>query len=206
MAVHYTGALEDVDEVRARIINAIDRPIEQLSITDICQAANITKQTFYSRFSSKYDIANWYCMQSEKQTLYQIGRTLSWEDGVLAHFLAISKQSKLLRWTSFNGEKDTGEATKVRHRAALLETLEGYRGVVVDQRLKFLIEAYLEMEIYLSGEWFRTGCNPSAEVFASYYLDCIPTKLYNALQLPKESSLQDVQDPDEPFSRFYPKK
>lgn len=206
MTGHHMGSLEDIDEIRVRIIKAIDRPIEQLSIDDICQVASISKQTFYSRFSSKYDIANWYCARFEERTLCQIGRTLTWEEGVLAHFTTISKQSNFLRWTSYNGSKDTGEATKVRRRAAILETLQNHRKVEVDQRLQFLIEAYLDMEIFLCAEWFRVGCNPSADIFTTYYLDCVPAKLYQAMQLPSSEAQQIEKTLEEPFSRFYPSK
>ena len=91
MLNEYAGSIEDIDEIRIRIIEAIDRPIDELSIRDICARAHISKQTFYSRFSSKYDIANWFCARFEERTLNQIGRTLTWEEGVLAHFKTIAQ-------------------------------------------------------------------------------------------------------------------
>lgn len=202
MLNEHAGSIEDIDEIRIRIIEAIDRPIDELSIRDICARAHISKQTFYSRFSSKYDIANWFCARFEERTLNQIGRTLTWEEGVLAHFKTIAQQKEFLARTSLNGGKDRGEATKARRRRAIVETLTQCRGVTLNMRFRFLIEAYLEMEVFLCGEWFRSGFTPAPEEFSSYYIGCVPGELYDLLELPKDERAI-CESENEPFARFY---
>lgn len=47
-------------EAKIKILHAVDRPIEQLSLEEICARAGISRQTFYKHFDSKYSIGLWY--------------------------------------------------------------------------------------------------------------------------------------------------
>lgn len=193
----------DIDDVRMRIIDAIDEPVADLTVEAICKKAGISKQTFYSRFSSKFDIANWFCAYYESMFLYEIGRTLSWEDGLYALFSTYETRRDFLQFSATH-TPDNGTETKSRHREALKETLEHHRGVRLTQDVVFLIEAYLEIEVFLVGEWFRAGLSPCAEKFTELFIDCIPMKFYNLLNI--EGAAPTYPDPasGHPFTRYYP--
>lgn len=172
---------DDIDDVRRRIIDVIDKPIVDFTVEEICAKAHVSKQTFYSRFSSKFDIVNWYCARCEQAFLYEIGRTLSWEDGLGALFATYEDKCSFLHIASIRTLDDGGE-TKARHRDVLKETLT-QRGICMTQEIAFLIEAYLELEVYLVGEWFRSNFALDAGSFTRLFIDCIPCKLYELLQV-----------------------
>jgi|GEM_PF-454632 len=196
---------DDIDDVRNRVFAAVDRPLDQLTVEEICQKAGISKQTFYTRFSSKFDISNWFCHHYEAQFLYEVGRTLTWEEGLLALFKTYASRGRFLYYTSLQQHSDV-EPTKARHRAAIVETLENHRGVKVTQDVAFLIEAFLELEVFLAGEWFKAGLNPAPEAFAKLFLECIPRKLYDLMQLPDKPGQPNTQAPGSLFARYYPQK
>lgn len=196
---------DDIDEVRNRVFAAVDRPLGSLTVEDICQKAGISKQTFYTRFSSKFDISNWFCHHYEAKFLYEVGRTLTWEEGLLALFRTYAARGRFLYYTSTQTHADV-DPTKSRHRAAIVETLEDYRGVKVTQDIAFLIEAFLELEVFLAGEWFKADLNPSPEKFTELFLECIPRKLYDLMQLPEGTSQAERQDSGSLFARYYPQK
>ena len=192
-----------IDGVRRKIIDAVDQPLARLTVNDICQKAGISKQTFYSRFSSKYDIPNWFCAYHEKIFLYEIGRTLSWEDGLGGLFGAYENRRDFLYFTSIQ-TRDTGSETKARHRMVLKETLERYRGIPVTHDVKFLIEAFLELEVFLAGEWFRSGMSPCGDVFTKLFIDCVPARLYSMLQIENRPSTRQDEHDNDLFARYYP--
>lgn len=193
---------EGVDDVRLSIIAAIDAPIEKLSVKEICKKAGVSKQTFYSRFTSKYHIANWYAEHCEKRSLNEVGRTLSWEEGLGLLFGAYEAHRSLFFNTSIQ-TKDLGMETKTRRRRIVVETLERYRKVAITDELIFLIEAYLELEVFLAGAWFKANLSPASKTFTAYYIDCIPKKLYETMQLPETEAVGETVSGNL-FSKYYP--
>lgn len=207
MTRHILLVHNDIDDVRQRIIDAVDRPVVDMTVEDICRKTGISKQTFYSRFSSKFDIANWFCAHYEQMFLYEIGRTLSWEDGLGALFGIYETKRDFLCLSAVR-TIDDGTETKSRHREILKETIGRYREVQVTRDVVFLIEAYLELEVFLVGEWFRSSLRPDAEAFTQLFIDCIPRKFYDLLCI--ESVDRGIMQAPSceanttSFSRYYP--
>lgn len=197
-----THVRNDIDDVRRRIIDAIDKPIVDFTVEEICAKAHVSKQTFYSRFSSKFDIVNWYCAQCERAFLYEIGRTLSWEDGLGALFATYEDKCSFLHMTSVR-TVDNGDEAKARHRDVLKETVAQH-GICMTQEIAFLIEAYLELEVYLVGEWFRSNFALDAGSFTRLFIDCIPRKLYELLQIQSTGAHTTRERSGAMFSRQYP--
>jgi AcrR family transcriptional regulator len=194
---------DDIDDVRIAVINAVDEPLVDMTVESICKKAGISKQTFYSRFSSKFDIANWLCRRYETMFLYEIGRTLSWEDGLSSLFSGYEQWRDFLYLSSVRS-LDDGTETKSRHREVLKETLVHYRDVPLNRDAAFLIEAYLEVEVFLVGEWFRSRMIPDAAEFARLFIDCIPRRFYELLQTQTVTCDDLSGEPAVPFGRYYP--
>ena len=49
-------------KTKMRILHAVDRSLDCMTISEICKKANISRQTFYRHFRSKYDIPWWFCI------------------------------------------------------------------------------------------------------------------------------------------------
>lgn len=45
---------------KMRILHAVNKSLDQITVGEICHNAGISRQTFYRHFESKYDIPWWY--------------------------------------------------------------------------------------------------------------------------------------------------
>jgi len=170
-------------EMKMRIAAAIDAPIDQLSVLDICKKAEISRQTFYNHFESKYDVAPWFCRVYEERFLNEIGRTLSWRDGLVGHFEAIANGRSLLSFTTRSRWESEEIERKRRQRAiVLVATAREYRDTRVDDALLFCVRAYTHIEERMAGEWFADGMR-EPKAFALLLEECVPRRLHQALAI-----------------------
>jgi len=171
-------------QIKMRIAHSVDRPIDELSVADICSKAGISRQTFYKNFESKYAISRWFARLSEERYLDQIGRTLSWRDGLTMHATMLSTERSLFLRSSHNRWEASLIQKVQRHRVCtLVTTLRDYRHVEPNDALMFSVTAYTHLEEHMFMEWFAGGMTPEPETFASYLVDCVPRRLYEALAL-----------------------
>lgn len=50
-------------------LRSVTRPIDEMTVKELCRETGISRQTFYTYFESKYDIAYWYMELCETATL-----------------------------------------------------------------------------------------------------------------------------------------
>ena len=76
------GILDDEDvRMRLRIMHAVDKSLDQIKVTDLCEKIGISRQMFYRYFDSKYSLHWWWPMHVHKFYLIEVGRTMDWETG-----------------------------------------------------------------------------------------------------------------------------
>ena len=58
------GSIFDSPEIKTKlkILHAVDKSLDRITISEICENADISRQTFYRHFKSKYDIPSWHTM------------------------------------------------------------------------------------------------------------------------------------------------
>ena len=66
---------------KMKILHAVDKSLDQITVAEICRNAGISRQTFYRHFESKYDIPWWYSIFCRQFYLNEIGRTIDWRTG-----------------------------------------------------------------------------------------------------------------------------
>lgn len=173
-------------KVKMDIVHAVDRNLDELSVSQICENSHVSRPTFYKHFASKYVIAEWYDLFCMEHYLNKIGRTLSWREGLVKHHLMLEKEKNLFLFCSLKADKQATTSLEwmIRHRVeVLVETLRTNRDVEPDAGMLFLVSAYARMEQQMGALWCVQGMVPEAEVFATYLEECVPRRLYDALQL-----------------------
>lgn len=73
-------------KTKMRILHAVDRSLDCMTISEICKKANISRQTFYRHFRSKYDIPWWFCIFCRQFYLNESGAPLVGELGIITIF------------------------------------------------------------------------------------------------------------------------
>jgi len=174
-------------EIEMRILHAIDRPIQRISVDEICKRAGISRQTFYRHFKSKEVVPAWYSAWCEQFYLDEIGRTLSWEIGYGQHMRLMCKEATFLSTALHEGIEPPyfgGYPVSVRRKRVLLDTLRDYRHVAITDDMLFCVEAFVHIETEVFARWCKEGLTRESSLYARRMLSIVPPMLYAALQLP----------------------
>lgn len=180
-------------EIRAKmnILHAVDKSLDKMTVSEICRNANITRQTFYRHFKSKYDIPWWHTIFCRQFFLDRIGRSLTWETGYYHHLQLIAEEEGFYRKSlqySINTPYGRTVLPEQRKRV-LVNTLRTYRGIEPNENMMFLIGYFTKTETEVINDWFRSSEPVNLEQWTDDLVSLIPHRLYMALQ-PNEA--QDV--------------
>ena len=77
---------------KMKIMHAVDKSLDRVTISEICEKAGISRQTFYRHFKSKYDIPWWFSIFCRQFYLNEIGRTIDWRTGYYHHIRLIATE------------------------------------------------------------------------------------------------------------------
>lgn len=165
------------------ILHAVDRPLDELSVREICGKAGISRDTFYRHFNSKYGIPVWHGKLVQSLYLDQAGRTTDWETGYCHDFRLLAEERDFYAFAFKHLGRFNDEFPEMNeHRkAVLLETLRDWHGVDVDDGLMFCLDAFVMLETVLVTRWLRAGCDKTPEVFAKRMMSVIPAALLEAM-------------------------
>ncbi len=173
------------DETKLRIFHAFDRNIEDLTVDSICRKAGVSRPTFYHHFSSKYDVAVWSGIFICRQTVDQIGRTLTWEEGLRAYFeLGISELTHLGYMRARAEAYEKIVQARVDHRCNTIEETMLSRGAEVSALMRRVIKGYVKVEQHLSEERTEPGQSQDVDEIVKMTLSFTPPVLYEALREP----------------------
>ena len=82
---------------KMKILHAVDKSLDRITIAEICENAGISRQTFYRHFQSKYDIPWWHSIFCRQFYLNEIGRTIDWKTGYYHHLRLIAQERDFYR-------------------------------------------------------------------------------------------------------------
>lgn len=176
-------------ETRWHILEAINRPVDKMTVEGICERARISKPTFYRCFTSKYDVIPWWISWCDDRSLALIGSEYSWQKGLL---LAGDLYAPIADRIAFVEDRGSGfhtceQRAEVRHLEESLSRAIRMHTGQVSEAMAFCIRSFsfLQNEILLA--LCRQG-SFSSEAFAEMALAVVPRKLHDALAMPAESS------------------
>ena len=170
-------------EAKIKILHAVDRPIEQLSLEEICARAGISRQTFYKHFDSKYSIGLWYSNFCNQYILFQVGRRYSWHDALEMHFAMLCKELDFLtRSVTGNLRKQLGDEQRLTLREEWSRTLAERGAAGVDREMAFYVATFSSILVESTGAWLMdSGEAVPVEEHLRWVENCIPRPLYQAM-------------------------
>lgn len=62
---------------KMKILHAVNKSLDKITIAEICENAGISRQTFYRHFESKYDIPWWYSIFVASSILMKLAERLT---------------------------------------------------------------------------------------------------------------------------------
>ena len=170
---------------KMKILHAVDRSLDQITISDICRNAGVSRQTFYRHFQSKYDIPAWHIIFCRQFYLNEIGRTVDWRTGYYHHLRLLSHEMdfyhKSIQYTINTPFGRT--VLPENRRMVLLDTLQNYRRVPIDDNLRFIVETFARLECEVLNDWFRSDAPVDLQRWTDDMVSLVPPRLYKALEL-----------------------
>lgn len=171
-------------EMKMRILHAVDRPLTDITVHEICEKCGISRQTFYYHFQSKQDIAYWHADLCQQLYLDEIGRTLGWSEALHNHFAMLAEERSFYQFVVTHASPHPGDGARmIAHREqTLLETLAEYHGIAdPTPTLRFCVKAYAHVESTFAIQWFRRGMDTDPAEFAEMIEAIVPRELYALL-------------------------
>ncbi len=162
-------------------MHAVDRPIDELTCAAICERAGVSRQLFYRYFDSKFDIPFWYTLECDRASIAEIGRTLTWREGLEDFFTLLYDERDTFR--HFAASKDSRAA---RHRAddrrseVFSETIALNGGKLTDD-LIFFSEMYANSFNKALALWISDGMTRSPVHMAQLLYELAPLPLREAV-------------------------
>ena len=182
-------------KTKMKILDAVDKSLDQISIAEICRNAGVSRQTFYRHFNSKYDIPCWHSIYCRQFYLNEIGRTVDWNTGYYHHLRLIDQKRSFYRKSiQYSINSPFGHTVMPANReAVLLETLEKYRGISPDANMRFIVTTFSKLECEVLNEWFRSDESTDLIRWTEDLVSLVPHRLYEALDI--EGTLQSSVSP-----------
>ncbi|MEG0323834.1 MAG: helix-turn-helix domain-containing protein [Raoultibacter sp.] len=176
-------------KTKLKILRSIDCSLKTVSVREICKKCGVSRATFYYHFKSKNEIPLWYSKLIQKFTLSEVGRTLSWEEGLRVHFGLLYKEREFYVSTIDMVGQDFSKANMRSHRRdCLVETLTHFCNIPLTEEFEFYIGAYIDMEIERAQRWFASGMMIDSDTFARYLCNSVPRPLYEAFSITSKPS------------------
>lgn len=173
-------------EMKMRILHAVDRPLTDITVQEICDNCGISRQTFYYHFQSKQDIAYWHADFCQQLYLDEIGRTLGWAEGLHSHFNMLAEERPFYQLVVTHANPHPGDGARmIAHREqTLLKTLAECHGIAdPTPTLRFCVKTYAHVESTFAIQWFRRGMDTGPDEFAEMIEAIVPRELYDLLNV-----------------------
>lgn len=170
------------DETKREIAAAFEeimqqKPIDKIRVTEVAQAAGVTKQTFYRHFTDKYELMEFCFRQMFAEPIEGIRTSVAFDHCVRA-LLTTAADHKQFCLNAF-GSNDVNSLFKAMRdvvREAMLVRIESH-GVVDEGEIKFMADFYVKGLTGLTRRWLSVGMDLSLDTISNYAVSCLPAKL-----------------------------
>ena len=179
-------------DLKLEVVHALDtlmteESLDRISVKHICDAANISRATFYRYFEDKFDIVQWYLEFLSTKGVDRIGRSLSWYEG---YFISTALVHDNIQFFT-NASKSTDRNSLVNiaprfRRDTMARTLVDYRGVEMTEHLRYQVNAVAALETTMFPAWHTGHIDCSLEEACEWMVECIPHELFELLNTPLE--------------------
>ena len=171
---------------KMRIVNALSRlahdsRFENITVKDICQAAGISRQTFYRHFASKFDAVNWLWITLEQDCIRRLGRDLTWHESLLIMFGHARDYFDFFKATRSEGMESSFDFGVKARATCLADTITDQLGLPLTPDLKLQIEFFAVGEAYTIESLMASSDSLDAEDLARQMEKCVPGELKDLL-------------------------
>lgn len=158
-------------------------PLDRITVTEIVEACEVTRPTFYRYFKDKYDLVNWYFDILAQKSFRQMGISLSLREGLVTKFQLMMAE-RIFFTSAFSSSAQNClidydyECIYQFYKDVIHKKEEG----LLTPEIDFLLRMYCRGSIYMTAEWTKHKMPLAPEEIAERLLDALPPKLYELLK------------------------
>ena len=138
----------------------LSKPLDKITVTDICEDCGISRMTFYYHFKDIYDLVEWVCLEDARVALDGKKTYDTWEEGYLRIFDAVLENKPFILNVYRCADREQVENYLYRLTYDLLDGVveEKAAGLSVRPEDKaFLANFYKYAFVGLMLDWIRQG-------------------------------------------------
>lgn len=179
-------------ETRLKIVQAIaqlakeSNDIDKVSVVQICERAGVSRPTFYSYFSDKYEAIQWYVSLAFQQSLALVGHELTFYEGIERIIWMIDEDRDLYSAAYVNHNEYYSVTARSEHALydIMMQTIKD-NGIDFNPTLQFQLKVWGRMASVLGAEYtLPEYADVSPEEYARMMTSCIPRELLAAMDEP----------------------
>ena len=169
--------------MKFNILHSLEKPIDDMSVGDICKKAGISRQTFYNHFESKYQIAYWFMDFAFTTFFERIGTDLSWNDGVLTTMEFIGSEREHLQHAFARNPEDNEVEPQLEKRKQKMLDLLSRNGAAINDEMIFYVNFHISQGNQLIVDWCLGTYELSPKLMAKYFTGCTPVAILQAMNV-----------------------
>lgn len=154
------------------------KPVDKITVQNIVDGCQMTRQTFYRNFKDKYDLINWYFDKLVLESFAQIGVDKTICQSLSEKFQFIQKESVF-----FTGAFRSDDYNSLKEHD--FELIMGfYTDLLIRRRqeplsgeIEFLLEMYCRGSVYMTVKWVLSGMPKTPQDMAKTLVEAMPPKL-----------------------------
>lgn len=169
-------------------------PVENITVKQLTEKCQITRQTFYRNFLDKYDLINWYFDKLLLKSFEYMGCGSTVYDALTRKFTYIREEQTFFREAFRYDDQNSLR----QHDFELILDFYGNMirektGKLPEENIHWLLEMYCQSSIYMTIKWVMGGLDCTPEELAAILVDAMPEKLvdiFMKLGILKQETLQ----------------
>lgn len=159
-----------------------EKAFKDVTVSDICARAGVSRQTFYRHFASKFDAANWFWHEMATRYMMRVGRDMQWRESLGYLFENVADYLAFFAEAGKEGGFESVLSFGCRSRMdSLKTTVTDHLGLPLTEDLEFQIDFFAEGEARMVEELAKRGGPIDAAAIASRLETCVPRPLFHLL-------------------------
>ena len=158
-------------------------PVDKITVKEIVEACQVTRQTFFRNFQDKYDLINWYFDKLLQESFAHMGEGKTVYEGLVKKFEYI-RQERVFFAGAFRS--DDYNSLKGHDFQLILEfyteRIREKTGNDPEEKIRFLLEMYCQGSIYMTVNWVLGGMKETPEEMARLLVDAMPEAIFGLFQ------------------------
>ncbi|MCI9136794.1 MAG: TetR family transcriptional regulator [Lachnospiraceae bacterium] len=158
-------------------------PLDRITVTEIVEACEVTRPTFYRYFKDKYDLVNWYFDILAQKSFRQMGISLSLREGLITKF-QLMMEEKVFFSSAFSS---SAQNCLIDYDYECI--YQFYKDVIhkkgdacLTPEIDFLLRMYCHGSIHMTAEWTKNKMILTPEEMTDRLIDALPPKLCELLK------------------------